>query len=59
MVGFGWVVEEVVLLAGWDRGIGGEAVAPLGEFVGVRIHNWFTLSRVSSVIREPRDFNSW
>ena len=29
------VVEEVVLLTGWDGRIGCEAVSPFGEFVGV------------------------
>ena len=31
------IVEEVVLLAGWDGWIRGEAVAPFGEFVGVAL----------------------
>ena len=34
---FAGVVEEVVLLARWDRGVGGEAMAPFGEFGGVTL----------------------
>ena len=37
MVVFGGIVEEVVLLAGWDGWVGGETVAPFGKFGGVSL----------------------